>query len=118
VLVANTPPVTDLPAYASCRDPAADSGVCPPGVALPVPGPTAVDETIDSYNAAIARVAAQVGAVVVDLHAADLRARAAGREEDLISSDGLDPNAAGAALVAEQFAAVLRTAGALPAPRK
>jgi lysophospholipase L1-like esterase len=109
VLVANTPPVTDLPAYAACADPASDPSLCPPGVAQPVPSPAAMDATIGTYNAAIARVAAEVGAVVVDLHAADLRARAAGQEAALISSDGLDPSAAGAAFVAEQFAAALRT---------
>jgi lysophospholipase L1-like esterase len=60
---------------------------------------------VDAYNAAIARVAAATGAVLVDLHGAGLTARQSGTEASLVSSDGFHPSDAGHALVAKAFAA-------------
>jgi acyl-CoA thioesterase-1 len=109
VLVANTPPLDDLPAYRACLPGAtATQGLaCPvPGVlAGAVPAPATLNAVVDAYNAAIARVAAATGAVLVDLHAAGLAARANGTEPSLVSSDGFHPSDAGYALVAKTFAA-------------
>jgi lysophospholipase L1-like esterase len=110
VLVANTPPLDDLPAYRACLPGAtatATQGVaCPvPGsLAGAVPGPAVLDAAVDAYNAATARVTAATGAVLVDLHAAGLAARANGTEASLVSSDGFHPSDAGYALVAKTFA--------------
>jgi lysophospholipase L1-like esterase len=59
---------------------------------------------VDAYNAAIARVAASTGAILVDLHAAGLAARQNGTEASLVGSDGFHPSDAGHALVAKAFA--------------
>jgi lysophospholipase L1-like esterase len=111
VLVANTPPLDDLPAYRACL-PGATAGAtrgiaCPvPGpLAAAVPGPAVLNAVVEAYNAAIARVTAATGAVLVDLHAAGLAARANGTEASLVSSDGFHPSDAGYALVAKTFAA-------------
>jgi lysophospholipase L1-like esterase len=114
VLVANTPPLDRLPAYLACEDPSAHPGVCSDAVPRPVPAPQVVDAAVDAYNVAIAAVVAQHGARLVDLHAAGLAARARGQESSLVSADGFHPNAAGAQLVADQFAAGLRAARVLP----
>ena len=94
VLVANTPPLDRLPAFDR----------------LGLPG-SAVNQVVDDYNAAVARVAAKEGAVLVDLHQAGLDARAAGREAELISSDGFHPSPAGHRAVADAFAAALQGSG-------
>ena len=111
VLVANTPPLDDLPAYRACL-PGATATVtqgarCPVSGALAgaVPAPATLNAVVDAYNAAIARVAAATGAVLVDLHAAGLTARQNGTEASLVSSDGFHPSDAGHALVAKTFAA-------------
>jgi lysophospholipase L1-like esterase len=102
VLVANTPPLDHLPAYQAGRLPG-------------LPGPEVVNQTVADYNAAIARVTQRTGALLVDLYAAGMAARAAGTEASLISRDGLHPNTAGHAAVAEAFAKVLRESGPLAA---
>jgi lysophospholipase L1-like esterase len=94
VLVANTPPLDALPAFTAGR-------------LFPSPVDVAtVRQLVDSYNAAIARVADRQGALLVDLHAA-------GINPDLISRDGLYPNTAGHAAIAAAFAAVLQRSGPL-----
>jgi len=109
VLVANRPPLDDLPAFRACLPGAtAPRGVpCPVSGALAgaVPAPATLNAVVDAYNAAIARVAAATGAVLVDLHAAGLTARRDGTEASLVSSDGFHPSDAGHALVAQTFAA-------------
>ena len=109
VLVANTPPLDDLPAYRACLPgaTATQGASCPvPGaLAGAVPAPAALDAVVDAYNAAIARVAAATGAVLVDLHAAGLAARQNGTEASLVGRDGFHPSDAGHALVARIFAA-------------
>ena len=107
VLVANTAPLDDLPAYVACYDPAAHPGGCPGFIPRPVPSPTLVAAAVDRYNQAIAAAATQEGAVLVDLHRAGLAARANGTRAGLISADGLNPDAAGAQAIARAFAAVV-----------
>ena len=51
---------------------------------------------------------------MVDLHAADERVRAAGQDAGLVSADGIDPSASGAALIAGEFATALHGAGPIP----
>jgi acyl-CoA thioesterase-1 len=97
VLVANTPPLDRLPAVDRLGLPSAS-----------------VNRVVDDYNAAIGRVVAKNGAVLVDLHQAGLDARAAGREAALVSADGFHPSAAGHQAVADAFAAALKASGPIP----
>jgi acyl-CoA thioesterase-1 len=94
VLVANTPPLDELPAYTAgsgTRFPPADEVVA----------------AVAEYNAAIERVVAREGAALVDLHATGLAARREGTADDLVSGDGFHPSTAGHARVAQAFAAAL-----------
>ena len=104
VLVANTPPLDRLPAFLAGRN----LGV--------LPDPVVVDQLVDAYNEAIARVVERRGAFLVDLHAVALAARAAGTEPSLVSADGFHPSTAGHAAVAAAFAEVLRSSGPLSPP--
>jgi acyl-CoA thioesterase-1 len=101
VLVANTPPLDQLPAYRAGR------------ILTGLPSPEAVEALVAAYNAAIARVVERQGALLVDLHAAGMAHRAAGTEGSYISPDGFHPNNAGHAKVAEVFAEVLKASGPL-----
>lgn len=103
VLVANTPPLDDLPAYQAGR------------VLGLLPDPAAVQDLVAAYNEAVARVVQRQGALLVDLHAVGLAARAAGGEAELVSGDGFHPSTAGHAAVAAAFADVLRRSGPLTA---
>jgi lysophospholipase L1-like esterase len=109
VLVANTPYLDHLRAYAACRpDP-------PPGVPCPLgsvtlPPPEQVGALTDAYNAATGRVAAREGATLVDLHAAG---EVPDQHPEYVGSDGFHPSAAGAAAIAATFAAAL---GIAPSP--
>ena len=78
---------------------------------LLLPGPSVVNKIVDDYNDAVARVVKKQGAVLVDLHARGLDARAAGREADLVGSDGFHPSPAGHAAVAATFADALKASG-------
>lgn len=103
VLVANTPPLQLLPSYLACRrQPASACGV----VAALVP-PERLAATVDSYNAAIARVAEEEGAVLVDLHGASLRKQAAAEFAPLVARDGFHPSTLGHRAVADTFGAAL-----------
>lgn len=101
VLVANTPPLDQLPAYQLGR------------VLAELPAPEEVQDLVAQYNAAIARVVQRQGAFLVDLHAVGMAARAAGTEASFISRDGFHPSTAGHARVAEAFAEVLKASGPL-----
>jgi lysophospholipase L1-like esterase len=107
VLVANTPPLTGLPAYRLCRPPFV--GSCP--LTEPLPPPRQVDAQVAAYNRAIAQAAASVGAQVVDLHALVLRHQEDGTEAGLVSGDGFHPNDAGYRDIAAAFAAAYRRRG-------
>lgn len=111
VYVANTPALDHLPIYLACSQAAPTA--CPAGVPDPLPPPAVLNRMVDDYNAATGRAAAASGAIVVDLHAASLAARADGSESRLISNDGFHPNAAGARRISDTFVAVLRATGAL-----
>jgi lysophospholipase L1-like esterase len=103
VLVANAPPLDRLPAYLAGRDIGR------------LPGPGVVNELVDAYNAAAARVADREGATLVDLYALGMAARANGTEASLVAADGFHPSTAGYAAVAGAFADVLRRTGPLVA---
>jgi lysophospholipase L1-like esterase len=102
VLVANTPPLDQLPAYQNGR------------LFGGLPAPEVVQQQVTDYNAAISRVVERQGALLVDLFAAGMAARAAGTDAALVSRDGLYPSTAGHAAIAETFAEVLRKSGPLP----
>jgi acyl-CoA thioesterase I len=104
VLVANTPQLEHLPAYAACRpNPPPGSVQCPLGsVVLPPPDEVVADE--QAYNAAIAAVAGREGATVVDLYAAG---DVPDQHPGYVSRDGFHPSAEGAAAIASTFAAAL-----------
>ena len=102
VLVATTPPVADLPVVQACLPGGS-------GCRLPsrLPSAEVITERVAAYNAAIARVAAAEGAVVVDLAAA-----ASGTTASLVAADGFHPSTEGHRRVAAAFTAAL---AALPA---
>jgi len=107
VLVANTPNLDRLPAYIRCRTDPQD-GLCQQTVAgRRLPEPAALGRAVDGYNAAIGRVANRERAILVDLHAAEARARADGTEPSLVAADGFHPSTAGHGAVAATFAAAL-----------
>lgn len=114
LLVANTPPLDHLPSYLACRpDPPAGGPACRAGAELPPPD--LINAAVDAYNVVIASVARRHGALLVDLHATAMAARAAGTAESLVSDDGFHPSTAGHASVAAAFAAVLAASGPLRA---
>lgn len=113
VLVATTPPLGQLPGYQRCvRSPQQ----CRPDLQH-LPSPATAAALAQAYNTAIARVAADQGAVVVDVHAAMARALARPSGSALTSTDDLDLSTGGHALVAGLFASALtRSGGARYAP--
>lgn len=107
VLVANTPPLEDLPAYRACRRDESVSADCSFSLDERLPPPKVLKELVEAYNNAIARAASRTGARVVDLHRRALELRAAGQQRELISDDGFHPSTAGHNEVAEAFADAL-----------
>lgn len=102
VLVANTVPIDQLPAFAACGQ---GLPSCPlKGVA--VPSAAAVEALVSQYNQAIARVAAAHGARLVDLTSAGAAVVA---HPDYVGRDGLHPSEAGARALADAFASALKT---------
>jgi acyl-CoA thioesterase I len=101
VLVANTPPLHRLPAYAG-----------PPKVFGDGPeSPEAAPETLEGkvlvFNRAIEEAAATHGAELVDLYGAAIALRERGIEAELVSADGFHPNTRGHRAAAEVFSSVL-----------
>lgn len=111
VLVANMPPLDDLPAYQACLTGTSACFLGPGGAPVTVPPASTVAAAVAAYNAAIAQVVASTGAIPVDLHAVALAARQNGTEASLVSSDGFHPSDAGHALVAKAFAAAYKASG-------
>lgn len=113
VLVANTPQLEHLPAYAACRpNPPPGSVQCPLGsVVLPPPDQVVADE--HAYNAAIAGVAAREGATLVDLYAAG---DVPDQHPGYVSRDGFHPSAEGASAIAATFAQALGIPRPSPSP--
>ncbi|HEV7679956.1 MAG TPA: SGNH/GDSL hydrolase family protein [Candidatus Dormibacteraeota bacterium] len=97
VLVGNAPHIDQLPAYRACLS---GSAFCPLAKGFSVPGPAAVNAMVDAYNAAVARVVAREGAVLVDVaaHAADIA-----NDPANIAPDGLHPSPRGHAALAALF---------------
>jgi lysophospholipase L1-like esterase len=108
VLVANTPDISQLPAYRACLPNAPAGGPACPIPPTFVPSPAAVATAVDGYNAAIARVAEQEGATLVDLH---LSGALIDQHPDWFSSDGFHPNGQGYAVIAALFEAAYRQKG-------
>lgn len=99
VLVANTPPVAELPVVRACLPGGS-------GCRLPASLPSAdvINERVAAYNEVIARVAAAEGAVVVDLAAAT---GGRGISGSLVAADGFHPSTEGHRRVAAAFAEAL-----------
>ena len=106
VLVANTPVLDRLPAYAACGSaPPPGSPRCPlPGQVLPAA--PELDRLVDAYNAAITRVAAREGATLVDLHT---QGEVPLAHPEFISADGFHPSTAGHAAIAAAFTTAYQT---------
>jgi acyl-CoA thioesterase I len=104
VLVATTPRIDSLPIYLACRpDPPPDAPVCPaPG--LPLPPPSVVRSSVAGYNRAIERVAAETGAIVVDLQR---YGDAPVEHPEWIAEDGFHPSTEGAEAIAQAFVEAL-----------
>jgi len=104
VLVGNAPHIDRLPAYQACIS---GSALCPLGAGATVPPPAVVNAAIDAYDAAIRRVVAREGAVLVDVaaHGADIVSN-----PNFIAADGLHPSPAGHAALAAIFVSAYRTA--------
>jgi len=108
VLVANTPVLSDLPAYRACLPNPPPNGPGCAFIAGPVPPPAELDRLVDAYNAAIAEVVARHHAVLVDLHC---QGGMATQHPAWVSADGFHPTAAGYAQIAQAFMAALRGSG-------
>jgi lysophospholipase L1-like esterase len=105
VLVANTPDISQLPAYRACLPNApAGAPACPIPVGL-IPSPEKVVTAVNGYNAAIARVANLEGATLVDLH---LSGALINLHPDWFSADGFHPNGKGYAVIAGLYEAAYR----------
>lgn len=109
ILLANTPVLSGLPAYRGCLPdaPASLRTRCL-FTAGPVPAPEQLDRLVDSYNAAVARVAARESATLVDLHC---QGDMASLHPTWLSDDGFHPNGDGYAEIAGAFEAALKGGG-------
>jgi lysophospholipase L1-like esterase len=108
VLVANTPDLSQLPAYRACLPNAPAGG---PACLIPtglMPTPKAVAAAVADYNAAISEAANQEGATLVDLHLNDSQIS---QHPEWISADGFHPSGQGYAVIAKQFADAYRRVG-------
>ncbi|MBO0685208.1 MAG: hypothetical protein J2P45_18805, partial [Candidatus Dormibacteraeota bacterium] len=94
VLVANVPPLQQLPAFQACV-----GGFTPCPINNPPPEAQILAEAA-AYNTAITQVAAAHGATVVDLWNGG--AQLAGHPEYL-AADGFHPSTQGAAVLAQTF---------------
>jgi len=104
VLVGNAPHIDQLPAYLACLN---GEQFCPLAKGTFVPPPDVVNALIDAYDAAVARVVAREGAVLVDVaaHAADISTNPAD-----IAPDGLHPSPQGQAALAALFVSAYQAA--------
>ncbi|MGH2779408.1 MAG: SGNH/GDSL hydrolase family protein [Actinomycetota bacterium] len=106
VLVANTPPLDNLPALRDCAPNSSDEGVlC--FLFEGLPPPREIKALATQYNEVIEAAVSRAGLTLVDLHAAGLEARREGEELELISGDGFHPSSEGHRAIAEVFAAEL-----------
>lgn len=105
VMVANTPYLDRLPAYLACHGGPVNQ--CPP-LPLAQLDAAAINARVDEYNAAIATVVREEGAVLVDLHA---RGETPDTHPEWVSSDGFHPSTAGYAAIGAVFAERYRAIG-------
>ena len=114
VVIGNIPPGDREPGILACTaNPPAGSKPCQfSGQPFDIEASKASDA---EFNAAIGRVAEATKARLVDLHAAFLRARAAGQEDAFWAGNDFSPTEAGHAFIARQFAPAVRAA--LKSPR-
>jgi acyl-CoA thioesterase I len=102
VLVANTPPLDRLPAFAACQG---GLPACPiKGVT--VPSAAQLDALVGAYNAAIVQVVAAHGATLVDLSAAGATIAS---HPEYLAPDGFHPSGPGAVVLAQAFFSVWRS---------
>jgi lysophospholipase L1-like esterase len=106
VLVANTPPVDQLPRFRDCL-PYRPTLLGCDRTRRGLTG-AGLEATVAAYNRAIGSAAASTGSTVVDLFAAATRAERNGTYASLIASDGFHPSDAGHRAVARAFAAAYR----------
>ncbi|MBV8951256.1 MAG: SGNH/GDSL hydrolase family protein, partial [Actinobacteria bacterium] len=104
VLLGNIGLFDQRPGYRACVGASTGTATC--ALSGPAPQPPDLMSRTDALNAAIARVARAEGATLVDLHAAQVADRAAGREAAQYS-DGITVNTEGARAIAAVFAAAL-----------
>lgn len=109
VLLANSPALERLPAYTECLKPVGARCLVPAARGQ-FPQPDAVIAKVGEFNRIIAAIAQREGAILVDLYATSLAARANGTEPSLVSVDGFHPSTAGHAAVAAAFAEAARKA--------
>ncbi|MBK5289983.1 MAG: SGNH/GDSL hydrolase family protein [Acidimicrobiia bacterium] len=108
VILGNIPPGDREPGVLACTpNPPAGSGPCRIGSGFDIDASNARDA---EFNQAIAAAAAASAVPLVDLHAAFLRARAAGNEDAFYAGNDFSPNEAGHAFIARQFEPAVRAA--------
>ncbi|MEP6623279.1 MAG: SGNH/GDSL hydrolase family protein [Acidimicrobiia bacterium] len=111
VIVGNIPPGDREPGVLACTpNPPVGSGPCQIGDAAGTCDVGKSNATDATFNQAIARATAARHAPLVDLHAAFLRARAAGKEDAFFVGNDFSPNEAGHAFIARQFEPAVRAA--------
>ncbi len=111
VIVGNIPPGDREPGVLACTPhPPAGSRPCQIGDGTGT-FDIAKSNAIDAeFNPAIAEATAARHVPLVDLHAAFLRARAAGQEDAFFAGNDFSPNEAGHAFIARQFEPAVRAA--------
>lgn len=109
VLLANTPPVDQLPALDVLEQLPAPVvfGDNPSGGEAALGSREEAAARVAEYNQAIERVANAEGAELVDLHTPMVEAAEDGSLASLVSEDGFNPSTEGHAAVADLFAAAL-----------
>jgi lysophospholipase L1-like esterase len=110
VLVANTPPVDQLPKFRDCLPGRPTLIGC--DTTQRGPTPAQLEATVAAYNREVERAASATGSTVVDLFSDAERAERNGTYASLIAGDGFHPSDAGHRAVARAFAAAYRRAAA------
>jgi acyl-CoA thioesterase-1 len=106
VFVANTPKLDTLPAYLACR-PSPPTGGPPCFTDQILPSPARIRAAVAAYNRAIAEIAVEHDATVVDLYSLG---NTPALHPEYVSADGFHPSAEGAAAIARAFAEAMSAA--------
>jgi acyl-CoA thioesterase I len=107
VLVATAPRLDSLPAYRACYPTLSPTCTIADQLrtaGLALPSPAEVRSMVDGYNAAIRRVVAKEGAILVDLGSLG---NAPAQHPEYVAEDGFHPSAEGAQVIAATFAAAM-----------